>query len=352
MFKVACMLHPIGYLNKILFAGSSMKERGQMQLWNIKSSKLVYSYEKANLSSPVTILKQAPAIDVVAIGLQNGQIILHNLKYDETLVSFMQEWGPITSLAFRTGNSLVFKRSLFDFNIIFSKLLILLRLYSIILFCFVFSFINKDGSPIMISGSCLGHMAIWNLEEKRLIAQLREAHNAAIEGMQALQFEPLIVTSSSDNSLKVWIFDMSDGSCRMLRQRHGHSAPPTRLSFHGGGVGESILSAGSDSCLFAFSTEHDSKNKSLGRALYNKVEASKANSSVIADKYLMSPIVELSSNEVKQSDWDGIVCVHENHRTVTTWDYVRSTMGKHKIDHDRFKKNERLYGGVIATVSS
>jgi U3 small nucleolar RNA-associated protein 21 len=226
-------------------------------------------------------------------------------------------------------------------------------LYKIEFFSFFFffkSFIYKDGSPIMISGSCLGHMAIWNLEEKRLIAQLREAHISSVEGMQALQFEPLIVTSSSDNSLKVWIFDMSDGSCRMLRERHGHSAPPTRLTFHGIGVGESILSAGSDSCLFAFSTEHDSKNKSLGRALYNKIEAKKAGRSVSAEKYLMPPIVELSSNDVKQSDWDSIVCVHENHRTVTTWDYVRSTMGKHKIDHERFMKNERLYGHVVATV--
>ena len=47
---------------------------------------------------------QAPASDVVAIGLASGQILLHNLKYDETITKFYQFWGPVTSIAFRTGN--------------------------------------------------------------------------------------------------------------------------------------------------------------------------------------------------------------------------------------------------------
>ena len=46
---------------------------------------------------------QAPAVDVVGIGLSSGKIILHNLKYDETVCSFHQDWGPVTALTFRTG---------------------------------------------------------------------------------------------------------------------------------------------------------------------------------------------------------------------------------------------------------
>lgn len=97
----------------------------------------------------------------------------------------------------------------------------------------------------MISGSILGHMAVWNLEEKRLVAQIREAHSAGVDGMQCLQFEPVMVTSSSDNSVKMWIFDMSDGSARLLRQRHGHSEPSTKINFHGLN-GLNILSSGHD----------------------------------------------------------------------------------------------------------
>jgi len=55
-------------------------------------------------------------------------------------------------------------------------------------------------------------------------------------------------------------------------------------------------------------------------------------------------------SETKQSDWDSIVCVHENLRMTTTWNYLKSTMGKHKLEHTRFKKNEKLYGNVTATV--
>ena len=110
-------MHPITYLNKILLGS----KQGTMQLWNIKTSQLVYSF-KANNNSAITIIKQvkafkilyilliiyfyfkkAPAIDVVGIGYENGRIILHNLKFDEVIVSFIQEWGQVKSLAFRTG---------------------------------------------------------------------------------------------------------------------------------------------------------------------------------------------------------------------------------------------------------
>ena len=49
------------------------------------------------------VVLQAPAVDVVGVGLQSGKMILHNLKFDEPVMSFQQEWGPVTALAFRTG---------------------------------------------------------------------------------------------------------------------------------------------------------------------------------------------------------------------------------------------------------
>jgi U3 small nucleolar RNA-associated protein 21 len=142
---------------------------------------------------------------------------------------------------------------------------------------------------------------------------------------------------------------MSDGSARLLRQRHGHSLPPIRIRFHDLN-GQNILSSGLDSCLMSFSTDHDRKNKSLGRASFNKQETKR--SGLKLDQHKMPPIVEFCSNDTKQSDWDSILCVHDNLRLVTTWDYIKSTMGKHKIDNQRFKDNERLYATVTATVIS
>lgn len=49
------------------------------------------------------LIFQSPAMDVIAIGLADGQIIIHNLKFDETVMKFRQDWGPVTTIAFRTG---------------------------------------------------------------------------------------------------------------------------------------------------------------------------------------------------------------------------------------------------------
>jgi len=43
-------------------------------------------------------------VDVVGVGLASGQIIIHNIRFDETLMKFQQDWGPVTALSFRTGN--------------------------------------------------------------------------------------------------------------------------------------------------------------------------------------------------------------------------------------------------------
>lgn len=41
----------------------------------------------------------------------------------------------------------------------------------------------------------------------------------------------------------MWIFDGPGGTGRVLRSRMGHSAPPTKIRYHGQN-GEQILSAG------------------------------------------------------------------------------------------------------------
>jgi U3 small nucleolar RNA-associated protein 21 len=99
----------------------------------------------------------------------------------------------------------------------------------------------------------------------------------------------------------------------------------------------------------SFSTVHDSRNKSLGRASFNKLETKKTDLKL--DQHKMPPILEFDSNEVKESEWDGIVCVHDNLRLATTWNFNKTTMGKFKLEHSRFKENEKLYANVNATVS-
>ena len=112
------MIHPSTYINKILLGS----KQGPLQLLNIRTQKIIHKFK--GWSAGVVSLEQAPAVDVVAIGLDDGVVIVHNLKFDETLMTFMQDWGPVTGISFRT-----------------------------------------DGPPYMITSSDKGHLAIWDLEK-------------------------------------------------------------------------------------------------------------------------------------------------------------------------------------------
>lgn len=60
-----------------------------------------------------------------------------------------------------------------------------------------------DGHPVMLTGSTVGHIALWDLEKKKLKCQMRDSHTTAVTGMRCLASEPLMVTSAADNSVKV-----------------------------------------------------------------------------------------------------------------------------------------------------
>lgn len=286
-FRASTLLHPVTYVNKIL-VGS---EQGPLQLWNIRTGTLIHTF--VGWESAVTALEQSPAVDVVAVGLASGETVVHNLKFDETLMRFQQDWGPVTAVSFRT-----------------------------------------DGHSHMATGSPVGHVAVWDLEKRALHSQIFDAHRSAVTGLRFLPDEPLLLTSSPDNSLKMWIFDQSDGSGRLLKQQQGHSGAPCRIRFHGA-TGTNILSAGLDSVLRSFSTIGENLNKSLGQASYDRKKAKKHG--VLKDPGKMPPICEFTSEVTREKEWDSIAACHRGIKKVTTWSYDRCCMGKHQLLHDRFK---------------
>lgn len=101
-FVVSAMLHPSHYQNKLLLGSV----QGPLRLVNVTSRKLIYWFK--GFDAPVTCLAQSPAVDVCAVGLSDGRIVLHNLLYDTTLISVRQDGGAITSIDFRSGNNQYF----------------------------------------------------------------------------------------------------------------------------------------------------------------------------------------------------------------------------------------------------
>uniref|UniRef100_A0A6Q2Y4S7 Uncharacterized protein n=1 Tax=Esox lucius TaxID=8010 RepID=A0A6Q2Y4S7_ESOLU len=291
-FEVSAVMHPSTYLNKILFGSC----QGGLQLWNVKSNKLLYTFP--GWASGVTVLQQTPAVDVVGVGLSSGQIVIHNIKFDESMMKFQQDWGPVTSLSFRT-----------------------------------------DGHPVMAAGSPVGHIGLWDLEEKKLVCQMREAHNTAIAGLTFLHSEPLLITNGADNAIRVWIFDTAGGGGRLLRSRLGHSAPPSQVRHHGLN-GQHILSAGQDGTLQSFSTVHEKFNRSLGHGSINKKKSKKK--SLRYEQLKLPAITTFASESARQDDWDSIVACHRGFLMTTTWNYQKGSMGAHKLEPERFNKNRAL----------
>lgn len=64
-------------------------------------------------------------------------------------------------------------------------------------------FVRVDGHSVMAAGSPVGHIGLWDLEDKKLIGQMRDAHTTAIAGLTFLHGEPLLLTNGADNAIRV-----------------------------------------------------------------------------------------------------------------------------------------------------
>ena len=82
-------------------------EHFQCQTMQKTGLTLLCSMDPILYSFVVFVAFQAPAVHVVAVGLESGRIILHNLKFDETVLELKQDWGPVTTLSFRTGKTFI-----------------------------------------------------------------------------------------------------------------------------------------------------------------------------------------------------------------------------------------------------
>ncbi|XP_013994136.1 WD repeat-containing protein 36-like [Salmo salar] len=190
----------------------------------------------------------------------------------------------------------------------------------------------------LAAGSPVGHIGLWDLEEKKLVCQMRDAHNTAIAGLTFLHGEPLLITNGADNSIQVWIFDTAGGGGRLLRSCLAHCAPPTKVQHHGLN-GHHILSAGRDGTLQSFSTVHERFN-SLGHGSSNKKKSKKK--SLRYDELKLPAITIFASEIARQSDWDSIVACHRGYLMTNTWNYQKGSMGAHRLEPQRFNKNRAL----------
>ncbi|VDO12614.1 unnamed protein product [Rodentolepis nana] len=309
-FIISAICHPTGYGDKLLLGSA----QGPLQLWKSLSKKPIYWFK--GFDSPVTCLVQAPSPDVCAIGLGNGQIVLHNLRYDTPLISVSQEGGAIKAIEFRTDTmGLGASEPLRAAGINNAN--------------------GDDESIYLLAGAQSGQLAIWELESAgtcRAVNQIDEFHLDRITSM-------FCIPSGESAGALVSFFDRPDGSPRTCHIKSGHFLPPNKIAFWtGGSAGGSLLvSGGPDSQLRIFSTFNERYDRSLGRAYSPHMPCSKKFMNALQKlPFLLPGPSAISLSPGRAHDWDSIAVAHCNRREVSTWNFVKAARGKHWLDPKRF----------------
>ncbi|PRQ36967.1 putative transcription factor WD40-like family [Rosa chinensis] len=179
----------------------------------------------------------------------------------------------------------------------------------------------KDFVPKWAASS--GVITIWNLKKRRLQSVIKEAHDGSILPLHFLMNEPVLMSSSSNNSIKMWIFDTSDGYARLLRFRSGHSAPPQCIRFYANG--RHILSAGQDRAFRVFSI--------IQRAFltsYNKTsKETQGEVQLLEEEIKLKPVIAFDCAEIRELDWCNVVSCHMDTAQAYVWRLQNFVLGEH-----------------------
>ncbi|ETV90828.1 hypothetical protein, variant [Aphanomyces invadans] len=210
------------------------------------------------------------------------------------------------------------------------------------------SFRNDDKSPWLASGTSSGDVILWNLETQRLQAKIPVAHDADVATVLFLPSEPVLLTSSGDNSIKLWIFDQLDQAARLLKSRQGHKAPPTKIRYYGHDIQKDgmvcqILSASQDRSFRMFHTAREQQSAELSQGpLLKKAKRHY--------DFKLSPIVQMAAIDTREKDWPNVVTCHANEPSAYVWSINRKAIAKkvlRQIDDNLY--DEAVHHGYKAT---
>jgi len=301
------VVHPSTYLNRIVVAS----QEGQLAIYNIQTGALIHIFQptlfktpfKSRCSSakvPITRMVQAPAVDIIAVGFADGWCSLVDVRFGEEILavkigqsdsSHLSNTGAldaVTGIAFR----------------------------------------SESDTQVMVTSSSQGHLVIWNLNEGgRLLHIIREAHDSAISNVYFLPGQPVVVTASGDNSIKLWLFETPTGLPRLHSHRSGHQRPPHLIRYYGSN-GKTILSAGRDKTLRAISVVRDARSFELSQGSLSKQASQLA---VPVSSLRLLPITSMSHSTSRSKDWDDLLTCHEGASQGRTWSVQNKRIGKHSF---------------------
>lgn len=331
------------FLNKIIVG----RQDGSAEIWNVSSAKLLYAILPPSASlGAVTAIEPTPALSLVAIAYEQGPVLIHDVRADETAIMLEAAAGaPVTSITFRTDGLGA----------------------------------GRDGREpgVMATASTrTGDITLWDLNDGgRKAGVLRAAHahpTATVRGgVSKVGFLPgqaIIVSSGLDNSLKTWILDETPFSPipRILHERSGHGAPITKLHFLPTGsdgaedTGKWLMSGSKDRSLWGWSLRRDAQSTELSQGAVQ----SKARKQGLLSAGFREGLEELKCPPVKamacslnrdggigavpgkqpiwqgakgkkvdaevsaMTGWESVITAHENDARARTWFWGRKRAGR------------------------
>lgn len=307
-FKVMAVCHPQTYVNKILLGA----EDGRCMLVNLRSKTIVHTF--SSFGAPVTVLSPSPVLDVVAVGTADGRTVLHNFKFDETVVTYQNDADEELTTSGVKHSAI--------------------RAVSF----------RMDGSETMVTADKGGNLLNWDLNEKRLLSAALSIHRGGVCLAEFLEGEPVLLTAgTTDNAIKSHIFDSSEGEARLLRCREGHSLPPTSVRFCGRST-TMMVSAGLDRELRLVSTIQDSKNKTFSQAGLSRMSAKTkkrlrkrkgvevgARDASITGLLPVVTAMAANTSKIRDGDFANVVTAHANRKEVYTWQSKSTRAFKHVL---------------------
>ncbi|WVR06365.1 hypothetical protein IAU60_003396 [Kwoniella sp. DSM 27419] len=285
-FTATHMMHPSTYLNKVL-VGSA---QGELQLWNVRTCSLIHTFPHSTPASPspITAIVQSPAIDVIGVGYLDGHVRILDIRQGDLVMQMKIEDGSVSGLSFR-----------------------------------------MDGPPVLATSSSTGSLATWDLSKGgRVLHVVRGAHDQGITGLQWVAGQPLLISSSADNSVKQWLCDSPTGMPRLLKMRGGHHAPPTCIRYYGED-GKQILTAGRDRSLRYTSVVRDSRSFELSQGSLIKKAIGLG---VTVDHLKYPQITAISSSSIRSKDWEDVVTAHADDAIARTWRVQEKRLGPWSLE--------------------
>ena len=285
--KIEYFIHPITYLNKILFSLKSERYEEELNkyepnliLFDINEEKEITNYKEyfKNKNSKINLFEQSPVIDIIAISFQDGDIYLFNLKKNKIIMSLNSQY-KVTSMTFSSCNTM--------------------------------------SHSVLVTSCDNGIINIWDLNKKTIHYTISNDFTN-VTNVLFLPEEPImIVTSEQDNSIKMYKFENNTSIPQILKYRTGHRGSPEHIRFYG-------ESANEESTQILSCDKFNLRNISLlSEQMSKEFSSKKFNNSIKKHS-----IINFDFNEFRERDWANIALIISEYEKPILYLYENSAISE------------------------